>query len=105
MSELDFALDGLYAAGWWPTQSDPCLQSPDQRWYPCPDMIRDHFAGAGIDLVERTRINDRHVTLSWVIPGHGREAVTAQTHDSAYLLAFTHLYKQSKRDERALIGN
>jgi len=103
MSELDFALDGLYAAGWWPTQSDTCLRSQDQRWYLSPDAVRDEFGRAGVDLIDRTSSHDRHITLTWRIPGHGWESVTAQTDSAAYILAYTHLYLVTKREDPATI--
>jgi hypothetical protein len=104
MSELDFALDGLYAAGWWPSESDQCLQSTDQRWYPTPDTIRNAFTHQGIELVDRSNGRNRLITLSWEIPGHGSETVTAQTEPAACLLAYTHLYQASKREDHAGIS-
>lgn len=50
MSELDFALDGLYAAGWWPSEGDHCLQAADNRWYPSQSMVLAYFRQSGIDL-------------------------------------------------------
>ena len=93
MSELDFALDGLYAAGWWPSESDPCLRSQDDRWYPSLDLIRANFAKSGIELHSRTAPAGHPFSVTWEIPGHGQETVTARTEESALLLAFTELYR------------
>lgn len=103
MSELDFALDGLYAAGWWPSQSDHCLRSHDQRWCPSPDAIREAFAKQGADLIDRTDQGDKHHTLAWHVSGHAWETVTAQSESAAYILAFTHLYQAANREEPATI--
>lgn len=103
MSELDFALDGLYAAGWWPTQNDHCLQSPDQRWYPAPDAIRTEFTKQGADLIKRSEQSENHCTLAWHVSGHAWESVTTQTESAAYILAYTHLYQVAKREEPATI--
>lgn len=104
MSDLDFALDGLYAAGWWPAQRDRCLQAPDHRWYPAPETIRAAFADAGIMLMERSGGHEHLLTLSWAIPGHGWESATARSRAAAYLLAYTHLYQAEKRLDDATIG-
>jgi hypothetical protein len=103
MSELDFALDGLYAAGWWPSEGDQCLKSSDHRWYLTPDAVRDAFSHEGIDLLDRSNGSHRHITLTWEIPGHGSETVTAQTESAACLMAYTHLYQASKREDHAPI--
>ena len=105
MSELDFALDGLYAAGWWPGESDQCLQSADQRWYPSPEMVRASFCRSGIEIREQSNATDLHVSLTWEIPGHGWEAVTARSEAVALLLAYTHLYQTEARDAQAAIGS
>ena len=103
MSELDFALDGLYAAGWWPSQGDICLQTTDHRWYLSPDAIRVLFEKHNAELNERSDIAGKHLTLSWYIPGHGWESVTARSQSAAYLFAYTHLYQVTNREEPATI--
>jgi hypothetical protein len=99
MSELDFALDGLYAAGWWPSKSDRCLQSQDQRWYPTPQAIHQAFTRAGIDLKTHTTGIGRTISISWAMQGHGSETVIARTEEAALLLAFTHLFQCEHRSE------
>ena len=105
MSELDFALDGLYAAGWWPSESDACLQSQDNRWYPTQGMIRANFAASGIDLDCRKARDGRPVSISWEMPGHGRETITAKSEESALLLAYAQYYRISADAESAKVGH
>ena len=104
MSELDFALDGLYAAGWWPSESDRCHKSQDQRWYPTPETMRQAFARSGIDLDTQCTGKGRPISISWEMHGHGCEKVTARTEETALLLAFTHLFQCEHRGESSTLS-
>lgn len=104
MSELDFALDGLYAAGWWPSEGDHCLQAADNRWYPSQSMVLAYFRQSGIDLRQAACSPGRPISLSWEMPGCGWETVTAKSHTVAHLLAFTHLYQSAHRCTRQTTG-
>jgi hypothetical protein len=105
MSEIAFALDGLYAAGWWPSESDPCLQSDDdQRWYPTPSSIRAQLSRCGIDTEVSTPPEGHPTSISWSCPRYGSERVTARTETAAWLLAYTHLYPLLTGDRSVLGG-
>ena len=93
MTDLAFAIDGLYAAGWWPSDSDDCRLSNDSRWYPSLDSILDTFAGNGIDLIISMPLSGHPVTVGWHTAKSGPQTVTAQTQTEALLLAFSRTYR------------
>ncbi|MAO21711.1 MAG: hypothetical protein CMJ25_13255 [Phycisphaerae bacterium] len=88
MHDLGFALDGLYAAGWWPSDSDDCRLSEDSRWYPSHNAILSEFTRRGIDLVITMPLSGHPVTVRWSTPQSGAQTVTARTQTEALLLAF-----------------
>ncbi|MFG0245811.1 MAG: hypothetical protein ACF8MF_07165 [Phycisphaerales bacterium JB052] len=95
MHDLGFALDGLYAAGWWPSDSDDCQLSDDSRWYPSHKAILDAFAQQGIDLMITMPLSGHPVTVRWATPESGVQTVTARTQTEALLLAFARSFPRS----------
>lgn len=89
MTDMTFALDGLYAAGWWPSDGDDCRLSDDHRWYPSPETILDAFARNGTDLYISMPLIGHPVTVRWQTRQSGSQTVTAQTQTEALLLAFS----------------
>jgi len=96
MADLDFALDGLYAAGWWPGDGDDCQQSPDQRWYPSPGAILNAFAQQSIDLVISMPLCGHPVTVRWHSTHGGLQTVTARGQTEALILAYTRSFMTSR---------
>lgn len=97
MAELDFALDGLYAAGWWPEDGDDCRQSPDHRWYPSPETILNAFSRQSIDLVISMPLCGHPVTVRWHSVQGGLQTVTARTQTEALILAYTRSFVTCRR--------
>ena len=89
MPDMAFALDGLYAAGWWPRDGDDCIKSDDGRWFPSPDSILNSFAHRGIDLLISMPLSGHPVTVRWQTPSAGTQTVTARTQSTALLMAFS----------------
>lgn len=92
MSEECFALDGLYAAGWWPSQGDRCTLRDDGRWGPDETLILDAFSASGITLVIRRSLTHRVHQVCWRTPRGGQETVMAKSRQAALTLAFVRLY-------------
>jgi len=92
MSDLGFALDGLYACGWWPSESDQCLQHSDGRWYPKESLIESTFAQSSIHLQIHQSPSSSVVEVVWISNSSGRQVVRGRSRDEAFLLAFTSLY-------------
>lgn len=93
MSEIEFALDGLYAAGWWPRESDPCVQAAcDQRWYPTIDFIRATLESMGIQIRIERPVEGHPVSIAWSSTRYGCERITARSEDAAWLMVYSHLY-------------
>jgi hypothetical protein len=96
MYDLEFAIDGLYAAGWWPADNEDCLQADDARWYPSTHQVHEAFAQSGIDISITMPSCGHPVTVRWSSSGCGHCTVTAQTRCEAMLLAFTQLYTSTR---------
>ncbi len=92
MPDLDFALDGLYACGWWPKDGDQCLQHTDGRWYPGESMILDSFAELFAVPDIRKSPSSIAVEVVWRSPRRGRQSVLGRSREEALILAFTSLY-------------
>jgi hypothetical protein len=92
MLNLGFALDGLYASGWWPANGDRCLQSSDGRWYPGESMILESFASSIARPQIRQAQSSSAVEVIWNSPKRGRQSVHGRSRQEALILAFTNLY-------------
>lgn len=96
MPDLGFALDGLYACGWWPHDSDRCLQFTDGRWYPDDSMILEFFAQSITHPKVRNSVSSSAVEVVWSSPTRGRQSVHGRSREEAMILAFTSLYQESQ---------
>ena len=92
MADLDFALDGLYAAGWWPQDGVDCRQNPDQRWYPSPETILNAFAQQNINLTISMPLCGHPVAVRWHTARSGTQSVMARNQAEALILAYTHAF-------------
>lgn len=97
MTNLAFALDGLYAAGWWPSSGDDCQLSEDQRWYPSPSSVLEFFTRRGTDLEISLRLDVHQAAIRWHTPESGPQSITAATQTEALILAFTDSYRAQCR--------
>ena len=95
MPDLRFALDGLYACGWWPSDGDRCLQHADTRWYPDESMILEYFAESIIHPQIRQSLSSSAVEVFWDSPTRGRCSVHGRTREEAMILAFITLYQET----------
>ncbi|MBL4697530.1 MAG: hypothetical protein JKX70_01720 [Phycisphaerales bacterium] len=95
MSDLGFALDGLYASGWWPNDGDRCLQSSDGRWYPSEALMLEFFAQSIIRPTIRQSSVSSAVEVVWSSPKRGRQSVHGRSREEALILAFTSLYQET----------
>ena len=98
MPNMAFALDALYAAGWWPRDGDDCLKGSDGRWHPSPDSILSSFAHQRVDLEISMPLCGHPVTVRWHTPSAGSQTVTARTQTTALLLAFSCAFKADSAD-------
>ncbi len=92
MPDLGFALDGLYACGWWPGDGDRCLQYTDGRWYPDESMVLESFAELDTFADIRKPTSSIAVEVVWRSPRRGRQSVLGRSREEALILAFTNLY-------------
>lgn len=95
MSDLGFALDDLYACGWWPSDGDRCLQHEDGRWYPDESVILAAFSESIIRPQFRQSSASASVEVVWSSPTRGRQVVRGRSQDEALILAFTSLYRET----------
>lgn len=95
MSDLGFALDGLYACGWWPSDGDRCLQNADGRWYPDETMILQFFAQSLIHPQICQSPASGAVEVLWSSFYGGRQSVHGRFRMEALILAYTDLYRQT----------
>ena len=95
MTDLGFAIDGLYASGWWPAESDRCALSQDGRWYPEELLILEQLNAAYIDLMLTESTISSAVEVEWVSPHRGRQSVHGRSKGEALILAYTHFYQES----------
>ena len=95
MSDLEFALDGLYACGWWPSDDDRCLQSGDGRWYPEESLILEAFASSVIKPQINESSSSEAVEVLWSSFKGGRQSVHGRSRSEAMILAFTDHYRQT----------
>ncbi len=95
MTEMAFALDGLYAAGWWPSVGDDCRRSADDRWIPSASTIYNAFAAAQIELRIVTPVSGHPITIRWNTPGRGPCTITARDPDVALIMAYTQIFAAS----------
>ncbi|MCA9274696.1 MAG: hypothetical protein KDA29_01585 [Phycisphaerales bacterium] len=103
MSEIEFALDGLYAAGWWPLEGDPCLQAEcDRRWYPTIDSIQASLDAIGIHVRIERPAEGHPISILWSSVKYGCERITARSEDAAWLMVYSHLYPAIQAAERGL---
>lgn len=95
MSDLGFAIDGLYAAGWFPASDDSCLQYEDGRWYPDESMILQCFAESIACPKIRTVVDSRAVEVTWYSPTSGRQSVHGRSRTEALIVAYTSLFREA----------
>ena len=94
--DTEFAIDELYAAGWWPGDSDTCERGPSGRWFPDEAATRHAFAARGWTVRYRQCRTASSVRAEWHAPDgtHG----AAITHDAtaARIMAYTALIRLEK---------
>lgn len=95
MQDLMFALDGLYASGWWPADGDHCLQSQDGRWYPNESMIMSSFAMLILSPRIVTSSRSGAVEIIWTSSRFGQHRIHGRSREEALIIAFTTLYQES----------
>jgi len=105
MPDLAFALDDLYAAGWWPMPGDDCLKTPSGRWYPTPDLVRSRFRERGIELTELNDHSQSVHKLIWNCPESGMTAMIARDPQVIAILAFTWLFRFESRTRAVIYGS
>jgi len=98
MPGLSFAIDALYAAGWWPVQGHGCVQAPDGRWFPEQDEVMRCFAEAGITPTLRQHGTGRVHELTWDSPRTGRQRVLAGSPEEATIYGFACLCRHLPAD-------
>lgn len=92
MPDMAFALDSLYAAGWWPGAGDDCRRAPDDRWYPSVESIRQTIAESGTKI-EIVSSHDSHpITVRMRTPRRGVCTITARSLEIAMIMAFSQQY-------------
>ena len=91
---LDFAIDGLYAAGWWPDDSDQCIQAHDGRWYPSESTVQTYFAHAFVRLIIKDSVSLASVQASWKSFCRAPQSVRGRSRQEAVLLAFGMFYAE-----------
>jgi len=95
MSDLGFAIDDLYASGWWPASSDRCIQFDDGRWYPDESLICQYFAQSIARPKIKPAVSSQTVEVHWYSPASGQQSVLGRSRTEAMILAFTSLYRES----------
>ncbi len=95
MSDLRFALDDLYASGWWPSDGDRCLQYEDGRWYPDESVILAFFGKSIIHPQFHQSSASASVEVVWSTATRGRQAVRGRSREEALILVFTNLYRET----------
>ncbi len=95
MPDLGFALDGLYACGWWPTDDDRCRRYTDGRWYPDEPMILESFAELETFPDIRESTFSGAVEVVWRSSRRGRQSILGRSREEALILAFTSLYQEN----------
>lgn len=95
MQDLGFVLDGLYAAGWWPSEGDRCLQDTDGRWYPDEAMMLESFAQTTSNTHILASEHSASVEIVWSSSDQNRQSVHGRSRTEALILAFTRLYIES----------
>lgn len=96
MPDLIFALDELYASGWWPADSDQCVQSQDGRWYPNESMIISTFAMLILSPRIVTSPRSGAVEVVWSSTRHGQHRIHGRSREEAMILAFTTLNRETQ---------
>lgn|GEM_PF-2999246 len=89
--DLDFALDGLYACGWWPGGGDGCDRAEDGRWYPSEAMVLQSFAAESIGVRVRESLVSDAVEVVWDSRAGGHQVTHGRSRAEALILAFTSL--------------
>ncbi len=100
---LGFAIDGLYACGWWPNNEDQCLQDTDGRWYPGESMIIESFAQSACHPKVRKMDQSHAVEVIWHSPKRGNQSVLGRSKHEALLLAFTSMYTESQIESSTIL--
>ena len=95
MDELDFAIDGLYAIGWWPADGDCCLRAEDGRWYPSEAIIRGYFAQSLVQLNITDSSSSASVQARWKSLNRASQSVRGRSRQETLLLAFTKFYAET----------
>ncbi len=95
MSNLGYALDGLYSAGWWPSDSDRCTQLDDGRWMPNSACILEAFGDYGFQIRVVTCDESARCRVEWARWGGVRGSVMGRCQPEALLLAFTELVRMT----------
>ena len=95
VDELSFAIDGLYATGWWPADGDCCLLSTDGRWYPSESMIRGYFTQSLVPCKITDSSESASVEAQWKSLNRASQSVRGRTRQETLILAFTKLYVET----------
>ncbi|MDF1808595.1 MAG: hypothetical protein P1U42_02770 [Phycisphaerales bacterium] len=102
MSDLGFAIDDLYASGWWPASGDRCIQYDDGRWYPDESLIGQYFAQSIAHPKIKPTGSSHTVEVHWYSPTSGQHSVLGRSRTEAMILAFTSLYRESQAMQKQL---
>ncbi len=102
MDGLDFAIDGLYAAGWWPEDSDQCIQAHDGRWYPSESTVQAYFVHAFVQLTIKDSASLASVLASWKSFCRAPQSVRGRSRQEAMFLAFGMFYAEFHVEPGAL---
>lgn len=89
MDELEFAIDGLYASGWWPSDEDCCLQARDGRWFPSESMIQAEFTKEFVNLTISNSAESASVVASWKSLSRAPRSVRGRSRQETLVLAYT----------------
>ncbi|MCA9304861.1 MAG: hypothetical protein KC996_12140 [Phycisphaerales bacterium] len=95
MPDLGYALDALYSAGWWPGETQRCVQAPDGRWMPEHEEILGAFGEAGYQIRLRVSEDFTHSRIEWTRWGGVRGSAIGRGRTEALLIAYAELLRAS----------
>lgn len=101
--DIAFAVDGLYSAGWWPSDGESCVQSADGRWYPDEAASTEAFARAGWRVQFMASRCGSAVRAVWRAPSGGRGVIVAGDPISARILVHTALVRSQNIPTRVVV--
>ncbi|MCC5824342.1 MAG: hypothetical protein LAT64_13730 [Phycisphaerales bacterium] len=94
--DTEFAIDELYAAGWWPGDADTCQRGPDGRWFPDEAATRTAFAAHGWKVRYEPGRCSCAVRAVWRAPDGSHGAAIAADAVAARIMAYTALIRLRK---------